>query len=155
MTIRDHQPEDVDAITALALESLTWHAESFGDIRPAPAAEALRAQYREIPADQYLRVAEVDSNIVGFLTAGIQPATTSGIQALDEPSVYIADVAVTRAARRRGVARALLTDLERWAADQGCHTIRLTMHAGNEAAERLYEQLGYQPSWITFRKDLA
>jgi hypothetical protein len=27
------------------------------------------------------------------------------------------------------------------------------MHAGNTPAQRLYEELGYLPSWITFRKD--
>ncbi len=67
--------------------------------------------------------------------------------------MYISDVAVTQAARRRGIARALLADLDEWAGRRGCRTIRLSMHAGNEPASRLYEQLGYRPTWITFRKD--
>jgi ribosomal protein S18 acetylase RimI-like enzyme len=91
--------------------------------------------------------------VVGFLSATIRPATTSGIEALDEPSVYISDIVVTAAARRHGIGRTLLRDLDRWATEHDCRIIRLTMHAGNTAAQRLYEQLGYTASWITYRKD--
>jgi ribosomal protein S18 acetylase RimI-like enzyme len=156
MIIRDRQHDDTDAIVTLALESLTWHAETFTNIRPAPTRDSLLTQFQDLAdtADSYFRVAELDT-VVGFLTASLQPATTGGIEALDERSVYIADLIVTRSARRRGVGRALLTDLEQWAGQQQCHTIRLNMHAGNEPARRLYEQLGYGPSWITFRKDLT
>jgi ribosomal-protein-alanine N-acetyltransferase len=156
MIIRDRQQDDADAIATLALESLTWHAETFANIRPAPPRDSLLTQFQDLAdtPDSYFRVAELDA-VVGFLTASLQPATTGGIEALDERSVYIADLIVTRTARRRGIARALLNDLERWAGQHQCHTIRLNMHAGNEPARRLYEQLGYGPSWITFRKDLT
>ena len=155
LIIRDRQEEDLEPIVALALESMTWHADTFSDIRPAPTGDALRAGFRELvpTADGYFRVAELAGTVAGFLTAGLQPPTTSGIEALDEPSVYISDVAVAPTARRRGIARALLTDLDGWARRRECHTIRLSMHAGNEPAHRLYEQLGYRPTWITFRKD--
>lgn len=155
--IRDHQDDDIEAIADLALESLAWHADTFPNIRPVPQRQSLLADFRDLPAteDMYFRVAELDTTVVGFLTASLQPATTGGIEALDRPSVYISDIIVTTAVRRRGIGRALLTDLEQWAAQHDCDAIRLNMHAGNSAAQHLYQQLGYQPTWITFRKDLS
>lgn len=155
LIIRDRRDGDLEAIVDLALESMRWHADTFGHLRPVPSADALRAGFREIvpTADSYIRVAEIGSTVAGFLTAGVQPPTTSGIEALDEPSVYVSDVVVTQSARRGGIGRALLADLDDWARRRGCNTIRLTMHVGNEPAQRLYEQLGYRPTWITFRKD--
>ena len=52
---------------------------------------------------------------------------------------YIANVAVLREARRRGVARALLAAAEERAARWGCNQIFLTVEAGNDAALSLYE----------------
>ena len=157
MIIRDRRDEDTEVIVSLALESLRWHAETFSHIRPAPPRDSLLSDFRELAAtpDTYFRVAELDATVVGFLTAGLHPPTSGGIEALDEPSVYISDVVVTSSARRRGIARALLADLDVWASQRECHTIRLTMHAGNEPAHHLYDQLGYRPSWIAFRKDTA
>lgn len=154
--IRDQQEQDTEAIVDLALESLTWHASTFSNIRPAPQRQSLLADFRRLTAapDMYFRVAELDTAVVGFLTANLRPATTSGIEALDRRSVYISDIIVTKAVRRRGIARALLTDLERWATQHHCNTICLNMHAGNAPAQQLYEQLGYQPTWITYRKDM-
>lgn len=154
--IRDQQEQDIEAIVDLALESLTWHASTFTNIRPAPQRQSLLAEFGRLTdaPDMYFRVAELDSTVVGFLTAGLRPATSGGIEALDRRSVYISDIIVTTAVRRRGIARALLTDLEEWATQHDCSTICLNMHAGNTPAQQLYERLGYQPTWITYRKDM-
>jgi ribosomal protein S18 acetylase RimI-like enzyme len=156
LIIRDHQEHDIEAIVNLALESLTWHADTFTNIRPPPERQSLRTDFRGLAdtPDTYFRVAELDTAVVGFLTASLLPATTGGIEALDHTSVYISDIIVTTAVRRRGIARALLTDLEQWAVHHDCHTIRLNMHAGNAPAMHLYEQLGYQPTSMTFRRDI-
>lgn len=156
ITIRDRRDEDLPVIVDLALESISWHAETFDDIRPAPASQALSHEFSQLTnsPELYFRVAELAGTVVAFLTASIHPPRNGGIEALDGPSIYIADIIVTSSARRLGVAAALLTDLDRWAASHGCSTIRLSMHAGNEPAQRLYEALGYRPTWVTYRKDL-
>jgi len=156
ITIRDRRGEDLPVIVDLALESIGWHAETFDDIRPAPAPEALAQEFSQLTdsPELYFRVAELAGTVIAFLTATIHPPRDGGIEALDGPSIYIADIIVTSSARRLGVAAALLTDLDRWAATHGCNTIRLSMHAGNQPAQRLYEALGYRPTWVTYRKDL-
>lgn len=155
MVIRDCQDADLDSIVTLAIESLAWHADTFTNVRRPPARDELASGFHDltIQPDTYFRVAILDAAVTGFLTATIQPPNPNGIEALDEPTVHIADIAVTHAARRRGIARALLTDVEQWARQHDCHTLRLTMHAGNTAAQRPYEELGYLPSWVSFRKD--
>ena len=156
MIIRDRTPQDVPAVADLARESIAWHAETFPDIKPAPSRESLIEGFEQPAAspESYFRVADAGGALVGFLTAQLNPPPAGGIEAFEGPFVYIADVAVTQGARRRGIGRALLEDLESWAVDRGAGAIRLSMHAGNGPAARLYESLGYRPSWITYRKDL-
>lgn len=155
ISIRDRRDEDLATIVDLALESMIWHADTFTDIRAAPDREALtRAYAQPDPAWPYFRVAELEGSVVAFLSASINPPRDGGIEALNGPSIYIADIVVTKSARRHGVAAALLGDLDHWATTHDCQTIRLGMHAGNEPAQRLYESHGYRPTWITYRKDL-
>ena len=156
ITIRDRRDDDLPVVVDLALESISWHAETFDDIRPAPERQALAHEFSQLTdsPELYFRVAELDGTVIAFLTASIHPPRDGGIEALDGPSIYIADIIVTSSARRLGVAAALLKDLDRWAAPHGCTTIRLSMHAGNGPAQRLYETLGYRPTWVTYRRDL-
>lgn len=156
ISIRDRRDGDLHVVVDLALESISWHAEAFTDIRPAPGRDALVHEYGQLAdsPELYFRVAELAGRVVAFLSASIQPPRDGGIEALDGPSIYIADIVVTRSARRLGVAAALLNDLDQWAAAHGCTTIRLGMHAGNEPAQRLYEAHGYRPAWVSYRKDL-
>ena len=56
---------------------------------------------------------------------------------------YITNVAVFPAARRRGVARALLADLAQYAAAHNLYRITLEVRVSNVAAITLYEGAGY------------
>ena len=50
---------------------------------------------------------------------------------------------VEKPARRRGVARAIMAELERIARERGDHTIRLETGTMQPAAMKMYEELGY------------
>ncbi len=63
--------------------------------------------------------------------------------AADEASV--ANVAVTPAARRQGVASWLLEALKRQAAERGAAQLFLEVRASNEAAQALYASSGFEP----------
>ena len=56
---------------------------------------------------------------------------------------FITNVAVFPAARRRGVARALLADLTAYAAAHGLYRITLEVRVSNAPAITLYEGAGY------------
>ena len=56
---------------------------------------------------------------------------------------FITNVAVSPAARRRGVARALLADLAAYGREHALYRITLEVRVGNTAARTLYESEGY------------
>jgi len=61
-----------------------------------------------------------------------------------EGSWYVDALAVAPAARRRGVAAALLADAERAAREHGATGVALDTGLENEPAQRLYERCGFE-----------
>ncbi len=57
---------------------------------------------------------------------------------------YIAELVVEPTHRREGRARLLLQTVLDSARDQGCARISLTVHEDNEAAQSLYESMGFE-----------
>ena len=57
----------------------------------------------------------------------------------------IEDVVVDAAARGRGVGEALTNAAVARARAEGCRTVDLTSRPSREAANRLYQRLGFQP----------
>ncbi len=56
---------------------------------------------------------------------------------------HITTIGVAPECRRRGLARLMMREIERGFAMRGVTTVRLEVRVDNEAAKRLYEQLGY------------
>jgi ribosomal protein S18 acetylase RimI-like enzyme len=83
-----------------------------------------------------LLVARIDGRIVGSLTLVVFPIP-SGLRA------RIEDVVVDEAARGRGVGAALTDEALRLARELGARTVDLTSRPSREAANRLYERLGF------------
>lgn len=105
---------------------------------PPPAAAALR----EIVASpsSILLVARDDTcggAIVGTLTLVLYRIPT-GVRA------HIEDVVVDSAARGRGVGEALCRDALARARFAGAETVNLTSRPSREAANRLYQRLGFE-----------
>ena len=96
-----------------------------------PWSRAALAEELDNPAAAFL-VAEEDGAILGYL--GLH-------RALDE--AFIANLAVAPAARRRGVARALLAFAEERERARGGYRLTLEVRASNAAAIALYEGAGY------------
>jgi ribosomal protein S18 acetylase RimI-like enzyme len=84
-----------------------------------------------------LLIARVNGQIVGALTLVTFPIPT-GFRA------WIEDVVVDEAARGQGVGAALTLEAVRLAWADGARTVDLTSRPSREAANRLYERLGFQ-----------
>lgn len=80
-------------------------------------------------------------NLVALLD-GAPVGMASGVPA-DDGVVSVLSMWVDPAARGRGVADALLQDLEQWARAAGATQLRLTVTDGNTAAAALYERNGF------------
>jgi ribosomal protein S18 acetylase RimI-like enzyme len=105
--------------------------------RSAPALDS--AGLRELAAwpGNRMLIARVDGAIVGTLTLVTFPIPT-GLRA------WIEDVVVDSSARGQGVGAALTREAVRLAEAAGARTVDLTSRPSREAANRLYERLGFQ-----------
>jgi ribosomal protein S18 acetylase RimI-like enzyme len=103
---------------------------------PAPT----EAQLSEIVASPAcdLFVARVDGNIVGSLTL-VTFRIPTGIRA------WIEDVVVDESARGHGVGEALNQAAIEEARHKGAVTVDLTSRPSREAANRLYQRIGFTP----------
>lgn len=112
-----------------------------------PTAGELRAIVDGEATD--LLVARLDGEVVGSLTLVVFPIPT-GLRA------WIEDVVVDGAARGHGIGEALNREALRLAASKGAKTVDLTSRPSREAANRLYQRLGFELRQTNcYRYDLA
>ncbi len=102
---------------------------------PAPTTAEI-AEIIDSPASDLL-VARVDGRIVGTLTLVIFRIPT-GMRA------WIEDVVVDDAVRGHGVGEALNRFALNLAKQRGCKTVDLTSRPSREAANRMYQRIGFQ-----------
>ncbi len=136
-------PADVTQFRAM----LAMFGEAFGD----------RAAYLESqPDDEYLRsllssglfiaVAALEgSAVIGGLAAYVLPKFE---QARSE--IYIYDLAVREAHRRKGVATSLIEELKKLAVARGAYVIYVQADRGDDAAIALYTKLGTREDVMHF-----
>jgi ribosomal protein S18 acetylase RimI-like enzyme len=104
--------------------------------RSAPALDAAALRALVGWQGNRLLIARVDGDIVGTLTLVTFPIPT-GLRA------WIEDVVVDEAARGYGVGAALTQAAVRLARTDGARTVDLTSRPSRDAANRLYERLGF------------
>lgn len=101
-------------------------------------------------ADATLLVAE----IAGEGMAGVAYAETGNDYFTGEQHGHLAIIAVAEAGEGRGVGRALLAAVERWATERGYRFLTLNVFAENARARRVYERGGYAPDTMRYFKEL-
>ncbi|HEX7276121.1 MAG TPA: GNAT family N-acetyltransferase [Acidimicrobiales bacterium] len=84
-----------------------------------------------------LLAARVDGQVVGLLTLVLFRIPT-GVRA------WVEDVVVDEGARGRGVGEALLREAVERASAAGARTVDLTSRPSREAANRLYQRVGFE-----------
>ena len=129
VVVRTLEDDDLDA--ALTLWAATEH------LGPTPREEldALRAH------DPELVLAAVAVADAADAPAGALLGVVLG--SFDGRRGWISRLAVAHAARRRGVARRLVVEVERRLAARGCRQVNLLTFTENHAGRALWEALGY------------
>lgn len=92
-----------------------------------------------------LLVAELDGQIVGGLTAYDLPKLEAA-----RSEIYLYDLAVDAAHRRRGIATALIAELQHVAADIGAWAVFVQADYGDDPAVALYTKLGVREDVMHF-----
>jgi len=126
--------EIVDAATDELVDAIAALLPLLSSSRPPT-----RAELTELvgSASSDLFVARVDGAIVGVLTLSTYP-TLTGTKA------WIDDVIVSEAARGHGVGEALNRAAIDAARTRGLESIDLTSRPSREAANRLYQRIGFE-----------
>ena len=72
----------------------------------------------------------------------------------DTPCVFVDDLFVDEAARRRGIGRDLLRAALEWTRSKGMSQVVLFRQKSNENAQRLFESIGFRPTMVEMTLDL-
>ena len=128
-------PADLAAMRGM----LALLGEAFGE--PATyGGTPPRAAYLErlLGSDTFIAIAARDGDaIVGALAAYVLPKFEQ-----ERSEIYIYDLAVAKTHRRRGIATALIAELQRIGAERRAYVIFVQADYGDDAAIALYTKLG-------------
>jgi ribosomal protein S18 acetylase RimI-like enzyme len=127
--------ETITAITPSTAESIAALVGQLSSSAKAPTRDELQTIVNA-PGTVLLAVRQ-SSNLVGMLTLVIF-AIPTGVRAIIE------DVVVDERYRGQGVAQALTKEALVLAEAAGARTVDLTSRPSREAANRLYQKLGFQ-----------
>ena len=133
--------------TALMGAMLTTFGEAFDDVetygRHRPGAAYME---RLLASDHFIALAAtVDGDVVGGLTAYVLQKFEQ-----ERSEIYIYDLAVVEAHRRKGVATALIQELQKIAGTYGAYVIFVQADLGDEPAIALYTKLGMREDVLHF-----
>jgi len=146
MNIRRATISDVPALVELNRGTQAMHAAAVPEIfRAAPPDEVVAAAFVssiQMPSALWL-VAE-DRDICGYLSADFRELPETWCR-VHHRICYIASIAVAPESRRKGTARALVSELKREAEDRGVRRIELSVWSFNEEAKRAFDHLGFRP----------
>jgi ribosomal protein S18 acetylase RimI-like enzyme len=157
MRIEPGSPTDAGTLARLNPFVHDLHREHAPHVFGAPtheeAAAAFEAMLRRDNHRAFL--AYVDDRAVGYVlvTVGERPAS-----AFNRPRrwLYIDQISIEPAARRRGVGRALVAAVLEYADDTEIHDVEVDTWAFNDRAQAFFASLGFRAktrrSWITLRR---
>ncbi|MFL5336776.1 MAG: GNAT family N-acetyltransferase [Geminicoccaceae bacterium] len=153
-TVRAWRAQDRDAVLALNTELQEHERALRPSLRPGPAmteayVTALEARLARVGEDGALLVAEgPGGQVLGFATCFVDEDELEREPRL----VRIEDVVVARAARRQGIARALLAEASRFAGRHGIRRVVLSVLALNAEAAAAYHAAGFRPVKLTLER---
>lgn len=139
-TIRRSQPADADAVGTIT-EAAYRHDGHLG-MDGGDAYAALLRDAAARMAEATVLVAELDGVVVGSVT--VAPSGTPWANVARPGELEVRMLGVAAAARRRGVAEALMVAVEEHARSLGLGTVVLSTSVDMFSAQRLYERLGYR-----------
>ena len=109
----------------------------------------LGTQLRE--EDVVVFVAERESAVLGYVYAALEPTSWKELR---EACGFIHDVVVDENGRRGGVATALMEAAIEWLRDRGAPRVVLGTAQRNDAAQRLFERLGFRRTMVEMTREI-
>lgn len=135
LTIRAAAEDDADRLAALLTD------EGY----PAGPSDLARRIARFGTSDSRVLVAEQAGEVLGFVAFHLVPRFET-----EDWFVRIVTVVVDPGARERGIAKALLADVERVAREEGVAFLEVTSGHHRPEARKLFESMGYDATVTTY-----
>ena len=156
--IRPVTLDDLETLIDIYLDTARHHAAIDPEVFHVPdrADVAVRLRRRidgRGETGEYV-AAIVDGEMAGSASVDLADPPTAGNMARAVPTAEFG-VSVVAGFRGRGIGRALIEHLERWAAARGVERMILNVSEANEGAIRLYHDLGYRDYDRAMLKRLA
>lgn len=142
LTIRDPVAADEAAWRALWKSYCAFYRAQV----PADVTSTTWRRMLDPDAPVFGRLAERDGRIVGFAVSLLHLGTWTAA-----PICYLEDLFVDPAARRGGIARALVEDLLALAARNGWARLYWHTESGNAAARRVYDRFAPADDFVRYR----
>lgn len=158
LAIRDYVPDDRAALISLVRELQVAEAAVYDRMKPPEAigdayVDGLLAACRRRRGR--ILIASESGAAVGYAVILTEVPSAAELDEVDYSYACVQDLAVTAAARRRGIGTELLARCEQIARDAGARWLRITALAGNAAAIGAYRAAGFAPQFIAFEKPLG
>ena len=155
MEIRPLRSDEVDRLVDRLWVPLAREMEDldeFNAVGDDARADAIEYHERGVIGDERtILVAVDDGEFVGFVYAKRGEAPPPFAR---EYNLHVVELFVRESYRQRGIASALLTEIEAWGRERGCDTATLLVHVDNDAANALYEDNGFERKRNFFAKSL-
>lgn len=157
ITVREARSTDASALVALNRFVQHVHTEARPDrFRSVDDMPGIVKHYRRLheSPDHTILVAEVSGTPVGYALVELQRRPpnpfTHGFFRL-----YVDQISVDPARRRRGIGRALMKAVERLARELGADAVTLDTWSFNRGARRFFEALDFSPTNVRYEKTVA
>lgn len=134
LVLRAATPDDAATIHALIVALAEYEREPDA---VATSPGVLRAQLADLRPPFECLLAEEDGQILGFALFFPTYSTWVG-----RPGIWLEDLFVLEAHRRRGIGRALLTRVAELAVERGCGRLEWSVLDWNAPARAFYRRLG-------------
>jgi ribosomal protein S18 acetylase RimI-like enzyme len=154
--IRRAQRSDAEALGRLGALLLRTHyafdPQRFiapGDNPEAGYGWFLSSQLKD--ADAVVFVAEREGDVIGYVYASLEPHSWKELR---EAAGFVHDIAVDDRGRRVGVATALMEAAIDWLRSRGAPRVVLWTAEQNDAAQRLFDRLGFRRTMVEMTREL-
>jgi GNAT superfamily N-acetyltransferase len=156
--IRPVTLDDLETLIDIYFDTAVHHAAIDPEVFHIPPRDAVEARLRRRVEsrgeDAEYVAALIDGVMVGSASVDIADMPSTGNMMRGVPTAEFG-VSVVDGWRGRGIGRALIEHLERWAAARGVERMILNVSEANEGAIRLYHSMGYRDYDRAMLKALA
>lgn len=145
MIVRDAIENDLDAICILSNQINSEHHLHVPNMFKAPEGlERDRGFWKDrmCSSNGAFFVAELNAQIVGFITAAIRNKIPASFLVKNK-ICHIGTIVVSTAVQGQGVGKKLMASAEQWAKDEGAGYTLLEVMEFNKNAHTFYDSIGY------------